>query len=80
MVWGHIVHHPNIQIQRPEVTIAFDVDPAAAAATRKSILASVASDNPLVAGMHLNFPGFARVRELGTSYSIADEPWSANLI
>jgi glyoxylase-like metal-dependent hydrolase (beta-lactamase superfamily II) len=80
LIWGDIVHYPNIQVRRPEVTIAFDVDPAAAAATRKSVLASVAADNPLVAGMHLNFPGFARISRSGDSYLLADEPWSPNLI
>lgn len=80
LIWGDIVHYPNIQVERPEVTIAFDVDAAGAAATRKSVLARVASDNTLVAGMHLNFPGFARIRRSDDSYLIAEEPWSANLI
>jgi glyoxylase-like metal-dependent hydrolase (beta-lactamase superfamily II) len=80
LIWGDIVHYPNIQIARPDVTIAFDVDPDAAAATRKRVLSSVASDEPLLAGMHLNFPGFARVHKSGDSYAMVEEPWSANLV
>jgi glyoxylase-like metal-dependent hydrolase (beta-lactamase superfamily II) len=80
LIWGDIVHYPNIQVQKPAVTIAFDVDPAAASATRRAVLATVASENPLIAGMHLNFPGFARVRTSGQSYAIHDEPWSPSLI
>lgn len=80
LVWGDIVHYPNIQVERPEVTIAFDVDAAAAATTRRSVLAKVASDNRLIAGMHLNFPGFARVHASGETYKIVDEPWTPSLI
>ena len=36
LIWGDIVHVPDIQIPRPEVTIEFDTDPHAAAATRKA--------------------------------------------
>lgn len=79
-IWGDIVHYPNIQVERPEVTIAFDVNAAAAAATRRSVLDKVASDNRLIAGMHLNFPGFARVCASGETYKIIDEPWTPNLI
>jgi glyoxylase-like metal-dependent hydrolase (beta-lactamase superfamily II) len=80
LIWGDIVHYPNIQVQRPAVTIAFDVDSAAASATRRAVLAMAAAENPLIAGMHLNFPGFARVRASDESYAIFDEPWSPNLI
>ena len=38
LIWGDIVHVPDIQIPRPEVTIEFDTDPHAAAATRKQVL------------------------------------------
>lgn len=80
LIWGDIVHYPNIQVERPDVTIAFDVDAAGATATRKSVLAEVTSENALIAGMHLNFPGFARIRKSNETYMIIDEPWSANLI
>ena len=38
LIWGDIVHVPDIQVPRPEVTIEFDTDPQAAAATRKQVL------------------------------------------
>ncbi len=80
LIWGDIVHYPNIQVQKPAVTIAFDVDSAAASTTRRAVLAMAAAENPLIAGMHLNFPGFARVRASGDSYAIFDEPWCPILI
>jgi len=33
-VWGDIIHAQRVQLQHPEVTAIFDIDPTAAAATR----------------------------------------------
>src|ERR1700749_3118200 len=75
LIWGDIVHVPDIQIPRPEVTIEFDTDPHAAAATRRRLLDQVATDRQLVAGMHMHFPGFAHVARDGDSYRMVPEPW-----
>ncbi len=75
LIWGDIVHVPDIQIPRPEVTIEFDTDPHAAAATRKRVLDMVATDRQLVAGMHMHFPGFAHVVKHGDSYAMLPEFW-----
>jgi hypothetical protein len=75
LIWGDIVHVPDIQIPRPEVTIEFDTDPHAAAATRTRLLDQVMSDRQLVAGMHMHYPGFAHVTKRGDSYLILPEPW-----
>ena len=80
LIWGDIVHYPDIQVPRPDVTIAFDADQIAAAATRKKVLDRVSASGELVAGMHLNFPGFARLSKKGESFEIRHEPWSAELI
>lgn len=75
LIWGDTVHVPEIQIPRPEVTIAFDTDPEAAAATRKRVFDRVASDRLLVAGMHLHFPGFAHLVRGPAGYALMPEPW-----
>ena len=75
LIWGDIVHVPDIQIPRPDVTIEFDTDPHAAAATRKQVLDMVATDRQLVAGMHMHYPGFAHVLKQGGSYLMLPEPW-----
>ncbi|WP_333849568.1 MBL fold metallo-hydrolase [Leclercia sp.] len=62
LIWGDIVHFPHIQVEHPEVTIAFDSDAAAAAFTRKRLLERVASDNLSVSGMHFNAPVTATVK------------------
>ena len=75
LIWGDIVHVPDIQVPRPEVTIEFDTDPHAAAATRRRVFDMAATDRQLVTGMHLHFPGFAHVVKHGDSYAMLPEPW-----
>ena len=70
LIWGDIIHAPQIQFPRPEVTIAFDVDPDAAEATRMRVLDMVATDAMPVAGMHLVFPGTGTVVRDGGGYAL----------
>ncbi len=71
LVWGDIVHFPEIQLARPEVSIAFDQDQLLSASTRSRLLDIVSSDRVLVAGMHLGKLGFANIERMGKSYRIA---------
>ncbi|HEX7814993.1 MBL fold metallo-hydrolase [Dyella sp.] len=73
LVWGDIVHFPQIQVARPEVSIAFDQDPVLAASTRSRLLDVVSTDELLIAGMHLGELGFARIRRAGAAYDICYE-------
>ena len=73
LVWGDIVHFPQIQIPRPDVSIAFDQDPLLSVTTRSKLLDVVSSDNLLVAGMHLGEPGFAHIQRTGKSYEVSYE-------
>lgn len=70
LIWGDIVHYPHIQTAAPSVSIAFDVDPVQAEATRRAILARVAGEKITVAGMHFASAGFARIAEDGDGYRI----------
>jgi glyoxylase-like metal-dependent hydrolase (beta-lactamase superfamily II) len=75
VIWGDIVHVPALQFDRPEWTIAFDVDPAEAAASRARILDELASDRVMVGGMHLWFPGFGHVAKQATGYRFHPARW-----
>lgn len=75
LIWGDICHVPDIQVRRPEVTMAFDVDPAAAITTRKRAFDMAAADGMLVAGMHLHFPGFSYLKREGDGYRMVPEAW-----
>ena len=70
LIWGDIVHFPHIQAARPAAAIAFDCDPVQARATREAILAQAASENLLIAGMHLGGSGFAHIVPTSHGYSI----------
>jgi glyoxylase-like metal-dependent hydrolase (beta-lactamase superfamily II) len=73
LIWGDIVHFPQIQIARPDVSIAFDQDPLLSAETRSTLLDVVSSDNIVIAGMHLGELGFAHIRRKGNLYRIVYE-------
>lgn len=73
LIWGDIVHFPHIQIERPDVSIAFDQDATLAAATRSQLLDLVSSEGLLIAGMHLGEMGFARIKRSGGSYGLVYE-------
>ena len=75
LIWGDVVHMPEVQVPRPEVSMVVDTDPAAAAASRRRIFDMVASESLLVTGMHLHFPGFAHVMRDGASYRLVPEAW-----
>jgi glyoxylase-like metal-dependent hydrolase (beta-lactamase superfamily II) len=68
LFWGDIMHAQRIQLPDPKVTVVFDVDPTAAAATRNQLLPKLASEDVLVAGPHMLFPGLGRLHKEGTGY------------
>jgi len=79
LIWGDIVHVPDIQSRFPGVTVMFDVDPAQAEATRRRTLDMAARKRLLVAGMHMHFPGFAYVEVAGEGYRLAPAQWTPGL-
>ena len=69
LIWGDVVHLASIQIAHPDTPLIYDVDPQAACATRKRMFDRVAADRLMVAGMHLDFPGFGHVVRKGAGYA-----------
>jgi len=76
LVWGDIVHLPQVQAPEPEAGVVFDVDGDAAVRTRRRMLDEAATDRLLVAGMHTEFPGLANVIREGAGYRIVPELWA----
>ncbi|HEY4250848.1 MAG TPA: MBL fold metallo-hydrolase [Roseomonas sp.] len=79
LIWGDIVHVPEVQVPRPEVTMQFDVDPAEAEATRRRTFDMVATDGQHIAGMHLHFPAFAHLAREGGGYRLYPDAWALEL-
>ncbi|MEZ5853107.1 MAG: MBL fold metallo-hydrolase [Hyphomicrobiaceae bacterium] len=75
LIWGDIVHVPELQTQRPEVCMAFDTDAGQAEATRRRVFDMVATDKLLFTGMHMHFPGFSRLTRDGSGYRIHAAAW-----
>src|ERR1700674_3339363 len=71
LFWGDIVHEQRVQFPHPELTVGFDIDPAAAAATRNQLLPRLAGENVFIAGAHILFPGLGRLHKDGRGYSWA---------
>ncbi len=79
LVFGDMVHFPALQVPHPEWGIAFDVDPQAAVATRRRVFDMVVADRLLVAGMHMEFPGFGRMRRDANGYRLIAAAWQPAL-
>jgi glyoxylase-like metal-dependent hydrolase (beta-lactamase superfamily II) len=71
LFWGDTIHAQRVQLQHPAVTVVFDIDPAAAAATRNQLLPTLAREDILIAGPHMLFPSLGRLHKAGSGYSWA---------
>jgi glyoxylase-like metal-dependent hydrolase (beta-lactamase superfamily II) len=70
LFWGDTIHAQRVQLQHPEVTVVFDIDSAAAAATRNQLLPKLAGGDVLIASPHSSvFPPLGRLRKEGSGYS-----------
>ena len=69
LFWGDIVHAQRVQLQHPEVTAVFDINPAAATETRNQLLSELAREDVLIATPHTSlFPALGRLRREGSGY------------
>jgi glyoxylase-like metal-dependent hydrolase (beta-lactamase superfamily II) len=76
LFWGDTVHAQRVQLPHPEVTVVFDIDPTAAAATRSQLLPKLADEDVVIASPHLLFPGLGRLHKAGRGYSWAPVAFS----
>jgi glyoxylase-like metal-dependent hydrolase (beta-lactamase superfamily II) len=76
LIWGDIVHVPDVQVQRPEVHVEPDSNHRQAVETRRKTFDMVATDRLLVAGMHMHFPGFLNLSgDAQRGYTLVPEIW-----
>jgi glyoxylase-like metal-dependent hydrolase (beta-lactamase superfamily II) len=71
LFWGDTIHAQRVQLHHPKVTVIFDIDPAAAAATRNQLLPELAREDIVIAGPHMLFPSLGRLHKAGNGYSWA---------
>jgi glyoxylase-like metal-dependent hydrolase (beta-lactamase superfamily II) len=79
LIWGDIIHIPEVQFARPEIAMMPDTDPDMGIASRRLALGMAASERMLVAGMHTHFPGFGHVARERDGFRFHPEPWATAL-
>ncbi|MBV8605318.1 MAG: MBL fold metallo-hydrolase [Pelomonas sp.] len=68
VLWGDLIHSASVQFPDPDVTIAFDSDPATARIQRRKAFAEAAQSGELDGAAHLSFPGLGHLRADGKGY------------
>jgi glyoxylase-like metal-dependent hydrolase (beta-lactamase superfamily II) len=69
LVWGDVVHLAPVQLPKPEIAIAFDIDSPAAVKARQALFKELAANKTLIAGAHMPFPAIGRLRVDGKGYA-----------
>ena len=62
LIAGDIMHFPEIQLKKPDISVKYDVDPDKARESRKKILEYAAKNNIAIAGMHITWPGVHKIK------------------
>jgi glyoxylase-like metal-dependent hydrolase (beta-lactamase superfamily II) len=65
---GDMMHSP-LQLQHPELSPRFDVDPVQAAATRKDFLERYCDTDTLCCTAHFPSPSTGKIRRKGNGFS-----------
>lgn len=63
LLWGDLVHVPSLQLADPDVCFIYDADPAAGAASRRSIFTRASREHWVASGGHVS--GFVQVERAG---------------
>ena len=80
LIWGDVMHAPELQLKRPDLTVIFDVDPVQARETRRGILERAVIEDFMIAGMHIPFPGFIRISRSENHYRAYPQVFQYDLI
>lgn len=72
---GDILHVQSVQMARPEITIAYDVQQPAAESQRQTQFLRLANESSLVAGAHLPFPGIGRLRKEASGFTYVPDDY-----
>ncbi|MEW5771971.1 MAG: MBL fold metallo-hydrolase [Thermodesulfobacteriota bacterium] len=74
LLWGDLLHGLDLQAAHPDIAIAFDLDPAAAVASRRALLSRAAKEGWLVSGVHVPAPALYSLRASGSGYAATQAP------
>lgn len=68
MLIADLANHPVWSLARPDWEVRFDMDKAAAAASRREVLGMLAADRIPMVGYHMPFPAMGYVAERGEGF------------
>ena len=77
MIWGDVVHMPNLQMAAPQAGTVLDIDREQAVATRRRALEMAATDRIRVAGTHFDFPAIGHIERRAAGFGFVPEVWRA---
>jgi glyoxylase-like metal-dependent hydrolase (beta-lactamase superfamily II) len=79
LVLSDTAQHPAVFARHPDWQASFDIDGAAAVATRKKLFDRVAADRMLVTGYHFPFPACGHLIKTATGYEHVPVEWQTTL-
>ena len=79
LVLGDTAQHPAVFARHPDWQAAFDIDGAAAVATRKKLFDRAAADRMLVTGYHFPFPACGHLIKTASGYEHVPVEWQPDL-
>ncbi|MDR1383422.1 MAG: MBL fold metallo-hydrolase [Planctomycetaceae bacterium] len=71
---GDLLHSVTLQFAYPDICANFDADKPKAIAARKKLLKLAADEKLLIAGAHIPFPAFGKVKIQGDGFQFAPAP------
>ncbi len=75
IISGDTVYHPYVSFEHPDWHMATDMDREKAVISRKALLEQAISEEALLLGFHLPFPGIGRVARNSKAYRWVPEIW-----
>ena len=76
LIIGDTVHVAQIQLERPDIGVVFDLDGPVSDKSRAALFYEAARTGQLIGGQHLPFPSLGRLRKEGTGYVWVPLPFS----
>jgi glyoxylase-like metal-dependent hydrolase (beta-lactamase superfamily II) len=71
---GDLLHFPDLQVARPDVSVRPDLDPRLAALTRRQVLSQAADRGTILAGAHFGSRPFRRIHRSASGLFAATRP------
>jgi glyoxylase-like metal-dependent hydrolase (beta-lactamase superfamily II) len=76
LVQSDVTNVPHLFLRNPTWQVMYDIDPLAAAETRKKFYDMAAAEKARVQGFHFPFPSAGYVEKEGAQYRLVPVPWN----